>query len=429
MANEDGRLISSIPCAIAIGICLLVSMVLAGGIIFYFLAVMNVFYSGFSSEEDYAEKWEEVLSYAPQSLAAQWTPDGNHMLLPSERGIYSITSADSSPPRRVVQLDGGASWLSISPSGLRIAYVTTRDYQRLPYYTESSNLDGTDRRQITEKALEGAHGLSEAAPAWSPDGQHIALARFRRGALEGRGIYIMDADGSNQRRVYSFRPDLPDRASVEGYRWGPVWSPDGRELAFVVWEKISSSERRDVLYRVRVNDLAATQVYVTRPGTIVHSDRLFRMDSIISPPSWSPNGNRLAFIRRNLDSIREKGLKAGTEIKLHTISPDGSELRTVAEGSAFDFDFSFGLNHGFFRSLLWSPHGTELLFASSSGVYIASEDVGGYRKIAEGEYASWSPDGTRIAVTHHEYDGTIHDLSTMAPDGSDMQILLEGTSR
>ncbi len=239
----------------------------------------------------------------------------------------------------------------------------------------------------------------------------------------------MDADGSNQRRVYSFRPDLPDRASDEGYRWGPVWSPDGEELAFVVWEFDSSRERRDVLYRVRVNNLAATQVYVTRPGTIVHSDTLFRTDSIISPPAWSPNGKRLAFIRRSLDSIGEKGLKAGTEIKLHTISPDGSDLRTVAEGSAFDFDLSFGLNHGFVRSLFWSPNGTELLFASSSGVYIASADVGGYRKIGEGGYASWSPDGSRIAVAHHEYNGAIHDLSTMAPDGSDVQILLEGTSK
>ena len=65
------------------------------------------------------------------------------------------------------------------------------------------------------------HGLTHLADrqpsrlAWSPDGSRIA---FNEGA-----IYIMNADGSDIRRV------SPDSLGVIE---GPVWSPDGTQLAF-----------------------------------------------------------------------------------------------------------------------------------------------------------------------------------------------------
>ena len=52
-------------------------------------------------------------------------------------------------------------------------------------------------------------------PAWSPDGLRIAFVR-------GNDIWVMNADGSGQRRLTSGAAH--DRA--------PNWSPDGRTIAF-----------------------------------------------------------------------------------------------------------------------------------------------------------------------------------------------------
>ena len=44
-----------------------------------------------------------------------------------------------------------------------------------------------------------------------------------------------------------------------------------------------------------------------------------------------------------------------------------------------------------------------------------------HRKVTEGGYASWSPDGPQIAVLTEFSDAH---LSTMAPDGSDVRVLV-----
>src|SRR5690606_29883232 len=55
-------------------------------------------------------------------------------------------------------------------------------------------------------------------PALSPDGQQIA---FTRGGEAG-GLYLINGDGSNERRTFSDRQGLRS----------PKWSPDGRWIVF-----------------------------------------------------------------------------------------------------------------------------------------------------------------------------------------------------
>ncbi len=63
--------------------------------------------------------------------------------------------------------------------------------------------------------------VANSLPAFSPDGRHLAFVSRRDGNGE---IYVMDPDGSNQRRL-THTPEEEGR---------PSWSPDGTRLVFHV---------------------------------------------------------------------------------------------------------------------------------------------------------------------------------------------------
>ena len=83
--------------------------------------------------------------------------------------------------------------------------------------------DGSNMRRLTHTPGEGTSSWSAD---WSPDGRQIVFQSNRDGSPEGGDgydIYVMDADGSNIRRLT--REDGADGTSA--------WSPDGSRIAFM----------------------------------------------------------------------------------------------------------------------------------------------------------------------------------------------------
>lgn len=85
--------------------------------------------------------------------------------------------------------------------------------------------DGGDR-EIYVASLKGIHNVSNHRtadwnPVWSPDGKWIAFESFRSGR---RGLFRTYPETS---RVYTVM------ASPDHDNWSPTWSPDGKWLAFI----------------------------------------------------------------------------------------------------------------------------------------------------------------------------------------------------
>ncbi|HEY7147896.1 MAG TPA: hypothetical protein VH420_00475 [Gaiellaceae bacterium] len=102
-----------------------------------------------------------------------------------------------------------------SPNGKQLAY--SRYVQAVRYRSELFvlSLSGGAPTQITDS---GPGRAVNDSPVWSPDGSLLAFSRAV--GDDSRAIYVIRPDGRGMRRVSSVSGDLP------------AWSSDGRSLAF-----------------------------------------------------------------------------------------------------------------------------------------------------------------------------------------------------
>jgi Tol biopolymer transport system component len=146
-----------------------------------------------------------------------WSPDGKEIVFASSRaggGIFVMDADGANVSQLTTSFDGQPAW---SPDGASIAFASARDGAGWQIYRVYLN-DPGDVKQLT------TDGTVSSAPAWSPDGSKIVF--------EGSpGLYIMNADGSNQRLLTT---------SPTGFDGNPAWSPDGRRIVFTrgsdLWE-------------------------------------------------------------------------------------------------------------------------------------------------------------------------------------------------
>ncbi len=359
--------------------------------------------------------------------APQWSPDGTSIVFSqSHYRIYKVDSDGSN--LRLIHGKNNDEYVnlpSISPDGSRLAYV---QYECGLPAVAVSKLDGSRRHRLTdgEDYILGHH------PTWSPDGSRIAFT--------GSGLYTVDPDGADLHAVWkSFETHS---GGTEDYSWKssktkslgttvyrnvaerpPAWSPDGRRIAFVVQE-----EAHEEVYRYNEAYVAKRHKEWQWRNYVLHvvaSDgsaeiRFGHTREVISSPAWSPDGRKIAFAQEDDDGV----------VGIYTMNPDGSDLREV-------------FSHAWSDTPVWSPDGSELLVWGRNGMNVIRVADGARRVLHGmdvlmfskgvlqplpwlGDIASWSPDGSRIAIISSKYDHNVDTpkLFTVARDGSDGRALV-----
>ncbi|MDD9996279.1 MAG: putative Ig domain-containing protein [Rhodospirillaceae bacterium] len=255
------------------------------------------------------EFWERIHDQSPS-----WSPDGQRIAFSSTPDGYSeiyTMDADGGNPQRLTRRNARDVTPSWSPDGQRIVFASEPD-DRLQIY--SMDADGHNLRRLTQDDSSGS------SPSWSPDGQRIAFQSSRRDGLEIYvDLYLMDADGGNPQRL-TYDDSINQNAA---------WSPDGQRIAF-------DSSRTD-----------ATDVFVMdtdggNPQRLTESyDHANGIWANSEDPSWSPDGQRIAFA-----SHRDGNWE------IYIMDADGGNTQRLTDHVSNDIHPA------------WSPNGQRIAFAS-----------------------------------------------------------------
>jgi Tol biopolymer transport system component len=220
--------------------------------------------------------------------------------------------------------DGRTSWRA---DGQKIAFMSDRETLTNPvppgfagpdFEIFVMNADGSNQRQITFNEID------DELPAWSPDGRRIAFARDFDPVLGqvDYDIFRMRVNGAGER-------NLTNSPGVQDY--DPDWSPDGRRLAFTS-ERDGDAE----IYTMRPNGTGVRQLTFNDGPTQFDGD-----------PNWSPDGRKIAFTSER-DAVPETPF----QVEIYTMRADGGNQTRLTFDDLSDF------------LPAWSPDGRKIAFTS-----------------------------------------------------------------
>jgi Tol biopolymer transport system component len=280
------------------------------------------------------------------------------------------------------------------------------------------NVDGTDTQRLlggarTTTVQLVASGFPQTVgapryfwPTWSPSGEHLAVSRIP-GVVQGShaSLMVLSLTDRSLATAHSMEPGLTGQVLQNGPHY-TQWSPDGRQLSFIVQDPSGASlglylttpveaavpkriTGQTPLYFNWAED--ATSLIVHRQSRLLHFREgdaspvdLDRRSLLYRVPAVSPSGDRIAY-------LAEEGSDLTLTVRDLASSQDRALMEVPSE-SAF----------------LWSPTADTLAVASrpsnSQALYesldLVDANTGERRRLLEGLFLSffWSPNGRRLAV-------------------------------
>jgi len=203
-----------------------------------------------------------------------------------------------------------------------------------------------------------------AYPVWSPDGRELAFMSSGRGDYSP--LYVLNSDGHT--------------IKVGDANKQAAWSPDGQTIASVAHVFSNDGSPFDLGWDVII---------------LVHADGSRPVQVACGhSPAWSPDGHYIAFVTY-----------VGGNSSIAVVANDGSDIHTLISSD------------NFVGQPVWSPDGGKIAYTGSLRAYIMNADGSHQISVDGGGSPAWAPDGKQLAYEVRGANGYVH-IYSMNSDGT-----------
>ena len=377
-------------------------------------------------------------------LSLDVAPAGDQLALEILGDLY-LLPIEGGTAKAITQGMGYDVQPRFSPDGKRIAFVSDRD-GAIALWTLA--FDGGEPKKLASPGERGDF----ASPEWSPDGQHVIVAKTNFG-LRGYELWAYHIDGGKGVQITQSAPEgKKTPRNLRHNALGAVYSPDGRYLYYATKPGGFSYNQMFPQWWIARRDL--------REGT---EDAIIEAQGSAMRPRLSPDGSLLAYATRyeQRTGLRLRNLETGEDRWLaypvqrddqesrytrdllpgYAFAPDGQSLFFTAEGGIrrvsiatgeieevpFSADVALGLGPSLqfpwrlglgpvkarlIRALALSPDGGQAAFSAFNRIHLHELASGTSTALSpeglEAFHPAFSPDGKQVAfVTWSDEGGHI----------------------
>ncbi len=389
----------------------------------YYSSAVNSIYQIFSRDLGKSDPIQ-ITASATDNVIVDAASDLNSIIFSSvkeESNIWSV-SVDDEKEMPIARSINSELWPAVSPDGRSITFQSIKNLSRGANLFSGSimikpmiNDDNNSSTQLVE------HGF---LPTWSPDGSAVAYMKSDNGVSE---LFIVNATGGGDKQ-------LAENITPTGYSISPyntvqtdafAWSPDGKNIAYV-----SEANGAANIWMVSQQDGNAFPVSNNRDDNLS-----------FYCPLWSSDGKRIAFFTQskksdgngetiltlavvNIDTKETKEVfRSAKPIRLISWTPDETGL-VIAESGSFSsisseiklmsINFTSGkeielvaLKNAYYYNIFASADRKQFAFVARNehldDIYIASANGGAAQKLTANNDSgmnfsrlAWTNDGSAI---------------------------------
>ena len=245
----------------------------------------------------------------------EWSPDGKKIIFSSDRGGKMdlwIKDLETGDLLQVTSIEEIAAFPSWSPDGQKIAF----------YAVDARNVWGRGTLSLLDLASGEVEQIFDplfvpSKVSWHPDGKSVALmaldpysSRYREGI--SKMVFL-----SLETKESTFFTPTPDETTATRGQNGPLWSPDGKWIAYV---------QEGVIKLVGVEDGKPT----SEPITLT--------DKLSEKPSWTADSKKLVYMATDhleMIDVEDKAISE-IEINLNWSNEKAKGSYVVYVGKLFD---------------------------------------------------------------------------------------------
>lgn len=254
--------------------------------------------------------------------------------------------------------------------------------------------------------------VRDAYPHLSPDQRTLVFHSNRSGR---QAIWLADADGSNLRMLF----DGGDLGIEPGT---PVWSPDGRQIAFAMRPADATDENESEIYLMEA-DGSDIRRLTSAPGDDSH-------------PHWSIDGRIFFNSARATPDLKADW--TAQWIDIYSMAADGSDIRRHTDCQAvctYPAPSPDGRSVAHRKTLgsaglSWAQQSSP----RNSEVFVTALDGSGSTNLSNSPaydgWPTWSPDGRWLVfASNRDQLPNVGQIYAIRPDGSGLKRLTEGLSK